>query len=102
MTLAEPTQKRDFYHILVSIPYLIAQRKKEDFPEWIDWLELTCLQSGRDVNNDAVRKAGGHIRTYLMPIPMTLLWSSVRQEFKWHFSNLPTVSHAAVNLNSII
>ena len=43
---------------------------------------LVCLQSGRDIHNEALGKDKGDVRTCLMDLLMTLLWSSIRKELK--------------------
>ena len=72
----DSTQQKDFDHIFVSLPD-VGGTKNEDFFEWVKRLESACLQGGRDTHNKAPRKVEGDVRTYLMVLPVTLLWSLV-------------------------
>ena len=100
-SLAESTQpKKNFNPIFVSMP-IFDGMKKEDFFECIEQIESACLQSVRNICNNALVKAKVGVRKCLLGLFTTLLLSSVRQKLKWYFSTLPTTAHAAVSLNAI-
>ena len=68
-SLAESTQQRKFDHIFISIP-IYDGTNREVFLEWVKRLEAACLQSGRDSCMEALGKAEGNVRTFLMELPV--------------------------------
>ena len=76
--------------------------RTEGFLKWIVRLKASCLQAEEDICTEVLSKAGGNVRTFLMGVQVNLLWSSVWQELKRWFSNLPTAAHVTVSLNTIV
>ena len=68
----------------------------------MDQKAASCLQSEKDICSEALEKMGNDARTYLMGLPMNLLWISVCQELKQCFSNFATSAHATVSHNTIM
>ena len=99
-SLAESTQQRNLDHIFVSI-LTYDGTNKEVFFKWVERWEAASLLSRSNIHTEALGTAGGDVRTCFMGLPMNLLWSSVQQECKRCFSNLPMAAHAAVSLNTI-
>ena len=100
-SLAESTQQRNFEDIYASI-LTYDGTNKGGFFKWVERLEPASLQNGRDIYTEVLDKAEGNVRTCLMGLPVNLLWSTVWQEVKGCFSNLPTVAHAAMRHNTIM
>ena len=84
----------------MSIP-IYDGTNKEGLFKWVERLEAACLQNRRDICTEVLGKAGGDVRTCLMDLPVNLLWTSVQQELKRCFSNMPTAAHKTVSLNTI-
>ena len=70
--LTESTQQRNSDHIFASILTYDGTNKEGIF-EWVERLEAVCLQSERDIHTEVLGKAGGHVRTCLMVLPIHLL-----------------------------
>jgi hypothetical protein len=95
--LTKSNNQRSFDHVFADIPKFDGENK-EDFFDWIDALEAMCLQSGRDIHTEAMGRSNKEVRDTIMSMPKLQKWSVTKEVLRINFSNLPTMAHAAAQL----
>ena len=98
--LSTCTYQRNFDHIFASIPIYDGSDREGFFP-WLECLEATCFNSGRNIKTEALGWSAGPVPNVIMAPPNARSWRAIREELKRCFSDQTSLGHAAAQLKNM-
>ena len=98
--LVTSTYQCNFDHIFASIPIYDGSGREGFFP-WLEWLEVACFYSRRNIKTEALGRSAGPVQNVIMALPNAHSWKAIREELKRCFSDQTSLGHAAAQLENM-
>ena len=98
--LATSTYQRNFNHIFSSIPIYDGSDREGFFP-WLEYLEVACFYSGRNIKTEPLGRSAGPVQKVIMVLPNARSWGPIRAELKRCISDWTSLGHALAQLENM-